>query len=51
MGLKHGHAPVVYRHDAGTDKWLWMVEAHAQAGEWAHRSASSERETERQPRH
>ena len=24
----------------GTDKWLWMVEAHAQAGEWTHRPAS-----------
>ncbi len=35
----------------GTDKWLWMVEAHAQTGEWAHRSANPERETERQPRH
>ena len=34
-----------------TDRWLWMVEAHAQAGEWAHPSASPERETERQPRH
>jgi starvation-inducible DNA-binding protein len=25
----------------GTDKWLWMVEAHAQTGEWAHRSTSA----------
>jgi starvation-inducible DNA-binding protein len=24
----------------GNDKWLWMVEAHLQAGEWAHRHAS-----------
>ena len=24
----------------GTDKWLWMVEAHRQTGEWAHRSAT-----------
>jgi starvation-inducible DNA-binding protein len=24
----------------GTDKWLWMVEAHLQAGDWAHRPAS-----------
>ena len=32
----------------GTDKWLWMVEAHAQAGEWAHRSAD---EAERHPSH
>ena len=35
----------------GTDKWLWMVEAHAQAGEWAHRSATPANETERHPRH
>ena len=24
----------------GNDKWLWMVEAHMQAGEWAHRPAA-----------
>ena len=24
----------------GNDKWLWMVEAHLQAGEWAHRPAA-----------
>jgi starvation-inducible DNA-binding protein len=23
----------------GTDKWLWMVEAHVQTGEWTRRSA------------
>ncbi len=34
-----------------TDRLLWMVEVRAQAGEWAHRPASPERETERQPRH
>jgi len=28
----------------GTDKWLWMVEAHAQHGEWAHRSAGEQGE-------
>ncbi len=28
----------------GTDKWLWMVEAHAQQGEWAHRSAGDSSE-------
>ncbi|HVI75398.1 MAG TPA: DNA starvation/stationary phase protection protein Dps [Anaeromyxobacteraceae bacterium] len=35
----------------GTDKWLWMVEAHAQTGEWAHRPASSQEKAERHPRH
>jgi starvation-inducible DNA-binding protein len=35
----------------GTDKWLWMVEAHGQAGEWSHRSATTKDETERHPRH
>lgn len=35
----------------GTDKWLWMVEAHAQAGEWAHRSAAVRDEPEHHPRH
>ena len=34
----------------GTDKWLWMVEAHLQTGEWAHRSAA-QHETESHPRH
>jgi starvation-inducible DNA-binding protein len=35
----------------GTDKWLWMVEAHSQAGEWAGRATSDMGETEQQPRH
>jgi starvation-inducible DNA-binding protein len=35
----------------GTDKWLWMVEAHRQEGEWEHRSAPREGELERHPEH
>jgi starvation-inducible DNA-binding protein len=35
----------------GTDKWLWMVEAHRQTGEWVHRPASDTGETERHPEH
>jgi starvation-inducible DNA-binding protein len=35
----------------GTDKWLWMVEAHRQAGEWVHRPASDTGEAERHPEH
>ena len=30
----------------GTDKWLWMVEAHQQAGEWSHQSTVSQAEAE-----
>jgi starvation-inducible DNA-binding protein len=33
----------------GTDKWLWMVEAHLQTGDWAHRPASDTGEPERHP--
>ncbi len=33
----------------GTDKWLWMVEAHRQTGEWAHRHATQQGEVERHP--
>jgi starvation-inducible DNA-binding protein len=35
----------------GTDKWLWMVEAHRQTGEWAHRPASDTGVAERHPEH
>ena len=35
----------------GTDKWLWMVEAHRQAGEWVHRPASDTGVVERHPEH
>jgi starvation-inducible DNA-binding protein len=35
----------------GTDKWLWMVEAHRQAGEWVHRPASELGEAESHPGH
>ncbi len=35
----------------GTDKWLWMVEAHLQAGEWARHHASPTGDAERHPRH
>jgi starvation-inducible DNA-binding protein len=33
----------------GADKWLWMVEAHAQADEWAHRSAGAGDQPELHP--
>jgi starvation-inducible DNA-binding protein len=35
----------------GTDKWLWMVEAHLQTSEWARRAPAAREETERHPRH
>jgi starvation-inducible DNA-binding protein len=35
----------------GTDKWLWMVEAHRQAGEWTHRTATTQEETAAHPGH
>jgi starvation-inducible DNA-binding protein len=35
----------------GTDKWLWMVEAHLQTGEWGHRAAAPRDEPERHPPH
>jgi len=35
----------------GTDKWLWMVEAHQQAGEWAHRPTTRQGEAEPHPEH
>ena len=35
----------------GTDKWLWMVEAHGQAGEWTHRAVPAADEAERHPAH
>jgi len=35
----------------GTDKWLWMVEAHRQTGEWEHRSTTRQGEAERHPEH
>jgi starvation-inducible DNA-binding protein len=35
----------------GTDKWLWMVEAHRQTGEWAHRPATRGGEAEQHPQH
>lgn len=35
----------------GTDKWLWMVEAHLQGGEWARPSAGEERESARPTEH
>lgn len=35
----------------GTDKWLWMVEAHRQSGEWAHRTASDTGVAERHAGH
>ena len=33
----------------GVDKWLWMVEAHLQAGAWSHVAASGEGEAGRHP--
>ncbi len=35
----------------GTDKWLWMVEAHRQTGEWAHRPATRQDGAEHHPEH
>jgi starvation-inducible DNA-binding protein len=35
----------------GTDKWLWMVEAHAQTGEWARPSARRREESAAHPGH
>ncbi len=33
----------------GTDKWLWMVEAHRQTGEWVHRPATHQGAAESHP--
>lgn len=35
----------------GIDKWLWMVEAHQQAGEWAHRQAGYHEEGPQRTEH
>jgi starvation-inducible DNA-binding protein len=35
----------------GTDKWLWMVEAHAQTGEWTRPSARGRAESAAHPGH
>jgi starvation-inducible DNA-binding protein len=35
----------------GTDKWLWMVEAHVQTGEWTRASAGERGESERPVEH
>ena len=35
----------------GTDKWLWMVEAHRQTGEWVHRPVRLRGEAELHPEH
>ncbi len=35
----------------GTDKWLWMVEAHGQAGEWVERPPAPGSERERHAEH
>jgi len=35
----------------GTDKWLWMVEAHRQAGEWVRPAAGQRAGAETQARH
>ncbi len=35
----------------GVDKWLWFVEAHLQAGAWAHTRAGHEGEAERHAGH
>ncbi len=35
----------------GTDKWLWMVEAHRQAGEWVRPAAGPRAGAETQARH
>ena len=35
----------------GTDKWLWMVEAHARTGEWTRPSATHRAESASHPGH
>jgi starvation-inducible DNA-binding protein len=35
----------------GTDKWLWMVEAHGQVGEWVRGSKEHQGDTGRHPGH
>jgi starvation-inducible DNA-binding protein len=35
----------------GTDKWLWMVEAHRQTGEWARAAPRAGAEATRHPGH
>jgi starvation-inducible DNA-binding protein len=35
----------------GTDKWLWMVEAHRQSGEWMRPSAGDRGDVERHAEH
>ncbi|HTP28251.1 MAG TPA: DNA starvation/stationary phase protection protein Dps [Anaeromyxobacteraceae bacterium] len=35
----------------GMDKWLWMVEAHAQTGDWARRSTAAQDQAGRHPSH
>jgi starvation-inducible DNA-binding protein len=35
----------------GTDKWLWMVEAHAQTGEWTRPTATRREEPAAHPGH
>jgi starvation-inducible DNA-binding protein len=35
----------------GTDKWLWMVEAHVQTGEWTRPSAMRREESAAHPGH
>jgi starvation-inducible DNA-binding protein len=35
----------------GTDKWLWMVEAHGQVGEWVRRSKEHQGDTGRHAGH
>ena len=35
----------------GTDKWLWMVEAHGQGGEWARGESAATGGIERDARH
>jgi starvation-inducible DNA-binding protein len=35
----------------GTDKWLWMVEAHLQSGEWVRPSAGEQGEAARHTEH
>lgn len=36
-------ADILIEVSRGTDKWLWFVEAHLQAGPWSHASAASGR--------
>ena len=47
----HGTSDIFTEVSRGTDKWLWMVEAHVQTGEWMRRSAERQVEYETRAAH